>query len=206
MKKKRAPLQPRAIPPQYPTLNAELADTQHFPRFYVGFHPQLPPHTNGPRGIRDRENPDYFDARPSMMPSALYDIVARLNAGESESAISRGKARKPRLQPNTPAARWVEFLLAVKETRSILQEWIETKRPVSLNDVRWLLTYRNPETGLDFTRPVASSEFLRSPPATAYECLPPEYKRLVNAVAKQLQRVLDIRLDIRNDRRAAKKG
>jgi hypothetical protein len=199
----RKPAPVRAIAQRYPTRSAQLAATAG-DRYY--FDIEGPKDSRGfyifdeaQHGIRDRENPDRFDARPGMPKSALDAEIAQLNAGETVSPVSQGIYRRPR--PLTPAVRWVEFLLNFDGTRKEIQKAIEDRRGVSLNEVHWWMTYRNKETGVEFSQ----IKMLQAPPATALEDMDTDQRLLIEAVAKQLKRVFGVRLDQRNDWRAVKR-
>jgi hypothetical protein len=151
-------------------------------------------------GIRQRRDPEYFDARPGMSKSALYAEVARLNAGLPVEPKSQGIGRRTAVLK--APARWVEFLLDFDETRAVLRDALHTGRKLSLNDVHGLMTHRNSATGVDLTK----YKWLGAPNTVTFESLTPEQRRLIMAVAKQLQRVLGERLvDTRNDWRAIKR-
>jgi hypothetical protein len=131
--KARKPAPVRAIAQRYPTGSAESAATAGN-RYTVAI--EGPKDSNGilifdtaQHGIRDREKPGHYDARPGMTRSALEAEVARLNAGLPVSPVSQGKCGKPR--PLPPAARWAEFLSAFDETREFLQAAIRRARDVT---------------------------------------------------------------------------
>jgi hypothetical protein len=180
-------------------------------------------------GIRDRKNSDQFDARPGMTDSQLRDEVARLNTGAAVSPVSQGKGRKPRYA--TEAARWVEVLWNVPETRARLRAAIDSGAKLSPEDVRELMAFRCVEGLPSFdekgfpvghypgfplptiternrqraakTRPGSEENKKRRAVAEADE------RKLLNAVSRQLERVLGIKRTDggqRNEHRDKKRG
>lgn len=181
----RRKAKPRPLPPRYSTRAKELAAPG---RYHVDY--------DGPRdengclgfdmvpGIRDRQT-SHFDPRPGMTRSALYAEVTRRNAGKRVSAVAQGIGRKPRATP--PAARWVEFLVDLDETRAILEGVIAERRSLSTDEVRELMTHHNPGTGIDLRRVPLAKLGLQELPAD-----PGAEQRLLESVSKQLERVLGI--------------
>ena len=155
------------------------------------------------QGIRDRENPDQFDARPGMTDSQIFDEVARLNAGAPVSKVSQGIGRK--LRPATEAARWVEVLWNVPETRARLQSAIDTGAKLSPEEVRELMMFQGIEGVQSFDkkgRPVGHPGFPL--PGTIED-----ERKLLDAVSRQLERVLGIKRaegGRRNEHRDRKKA
>jgi hypothetical protein len=186
MSRRKAP--PRGLPPRHPTRMAELTATLGH-RYFVDY--------DGPRdedgflgfdmvhGIRDRET-GRFDSRPGMTRSALYAEVAQLNAGLPVSAVAQGIGRKPRLL--SPAVRWVEFLIDFEPTRAELNGALAEGRKLSMEYVRELMTYRNARTHVDLGRFPVEKLGLQKLPARESD----KEQRLLESVAKQLERVLGI--------------
>lgn len=127
------------------------------------------------RGIRGPDGK--FDARPGMTESAMYDEVARLNAGLPVSKESQGIGRRPHYA--TEAVRWVEILLSVPETRTKLLAARGGK--LSTDEVRGLMTYHDDKGGPDIRKVF--------PLPTVKE----SERKLIVAVSKQLERALGIR-------------
>jgi hypothetical protein len=135
---KRKPTQPRILRQQFKTGAAETAayagklfdvdydGPKDVDGHYIGSQLQ--------RGIRSPDGS--FDPRPAATESAVYDEVARLNAGLPVS--KKGIRRTPKKAE--PAAQWVEIFLNVPWKRAFLQECVRTDRALSLEDIRELRT------------------------------------------------------------------
>jgi hypothetical protein len=214
-KKPQKPAPPRVMRKDfYPTRAAELKATAG-DRWFVDYDGPKDAYGRiiGPQmmhGIRDR-NTGHFDARPGMTDSQVFDEVTRLNAGAIVSPVSQGIGRKRR--PATEAARWVEILWNVPETRTGLQAAIDSGAMLSPEELRELMIFRCeglPPFVDDKGRPVGHPGF-PLPTITERERQrasktrpdPEENKKrravaeaderkLLDAVSKQLERVLKI--------------
>jgi hypothetical protein len=227
MKKRRQAPPARILRPRHWTGAAELVATVG-DKYRVDFDstqvdPILGPIFVGPRGIR---GPDGFEARPGLTESALYDLVSRLNAGLPVSREARGIGKKPKYAGRP--ARWAEILLNVPETRALLLEAKASGGKLSPDFVRGLMTYHDDKGGPDFRKvfPLPTAE-----PAPAkhvgnsrienrqikrqldaervaaetrrIELAEDEERKLVDAVGRQLARILEIE---RTNWRATKKA
>jgi hypothetical protein len=215
MERKKPPA--RILRPPYETGTAER-DATAGDKYHVDFgathvDPIVGRLFGGPRGIRGPDGE--FDARPGMTETQLYDEVARLNAGLPVSPVSQGIGRKPRRA--TEAARWVEILLNVPETRAQLLEAKASGAKLSPAFVRELMTFehvvpafplpteieRKTQEGL---RSEATAARLKS--GNAYHELSAQKvadlrrsreqaegaeRKLIDAVGRQLARVLEMK-------------
>lgn len=174
------------------------------------------------------------DLRPGMTESRVYAEVAQLNAGLPVSSESQGIGRKqpqPKAAQALTAAGWVELLMKRPETAPVLKDARDNGRRLSTAAVRELMTFHErlaPPRGVEWLRlpttllthqqdksaarieiiplrkqreaEIAATERHRRSEAQAAE------KRLIAAVAKQLNRVVGIQQkDGRNAARSAKR-